>query len=74
MKENFFLKVGYSPFLEKKKEKREKWTSKFLKKITEHKFLVIVLSIVAICAITNLCLIYKFIYIMEKLNKGIVSF
>ena len=67
MKENVFLKVGYSPFLENKKEK---WTSKVFKKIIEHKFLTIVLAIVAMCVITNLCLIYKFIY----LKNGIVSF
>ncbi len=71
MKENVFLKVGYSPFLENKKEK---WTSKLFKKIIEHKFLTIVLAIVAMCVITNLCLIYKFIYLMENLKNGIVSF
>lgn len=66
MKENVFFKVGYSPFLENKKEK---WTSKVFKKIIEHKFLTIVLAIVAMCVITNLCLIYKFIYLMENLKK-----
>ena len=74
MKENVFLKVGYSPFLENKKEKKEKWTSKIVRKIIEHKFLTIVLAIVAMCVITNLCLIYKFIYLMENLKNGIVSF
>ena len=74
MKENVFFKVGDSPFLENKTEKKEKWTSKLFKKIIEHKFLTIVIAIVAMCVITNLCLIYKFIYIMENLKYGIVSF
>lgn len=70
MKENVFLKVGYTPFLEKKKEKTESWTSKIINKIIEHKFLSIVLAIVMMCVITNICLIYKFICIMEKLRLG----
>ena len=70
MKENVFLKVGYTPFLEKKKEKIESWTSKIINKIIEHKFLSIVLAIVMMCVITNICLIYKFICIMEKLRLG----
>ena len=37
-------------------------------------FYDIVLAIVAMCVITNLCLIYKFIYLMENLKNGIVSF
>ena len=74
MKENVFFKIGYSPFLENKKEKKEKWTSKLFKKIIEHKFLTIVIAIVAMCVITNLCLIFKFIYLMENLKYGIASF
>ena len=74
MKENVFFKVGYSPFLEKRKEKKEKWTSRLLEKIIEHKFLSVVIAIVAMCVITNLCLIYRFILIMEKLKIGMASF
>ena len=74
MKENVFFKVGYSPFLENKKEKKEKWTSKIVKKIIEYKFLTVVIAIVVMCVITNLFLIYKFIRIMESLKIGMVSF
>lgn len=74
MKENVFFKVGYSPFLEKRTEKKERWTSKLFKKIIKHKFLAIVIAIVAMCVITNVCLIYKFIYIMGNLKNGIASF
>lgn len=74
MKENVFFKVGYPTYVSKNKEKKEKWTSKLFKKIIEHKFLTIVIAIVVMCVITNLCLIYKFIYIMENLKSGIVSF
>ena len=74
MKENVFFRVGYSPFLENKKEKKEKWTSKFVEKIIEHKFLSVVIAIVAMCVITNLCLIYRFIRIMETLKIGMASF
>lgn len=74
MKENVFLKVGYTSYLDKRKEKKEGWTSKFIKKIIEHKFLLIVISVIIMCIITNLCLIYKFICIMEKFKIGIVSF
>ena len=74
MKENVFLKVGYSPFLENKKEKKEKWTSKIVRKIIEHKFLSVVVAIVTMCVITNMCLIYRFVRIMENLKFGMVSF
>ena len=32
MKEDFFLKVGYSPYLQRVENRKEKWTSKFVKK------------------------------------------
>ena len=68
MKENVFLKVGYTSYLEK--EKKKNWTSRFLKKVNEHKFLTITISIVGMCMVTNIFLIYKFISIMEKLKLG----
>ena len=69
MKENVFLKVGYTGYLEK--EKKENWTSRLIKKIVEHKFISIVVAIVMMCVITNLCLIYKFLCVMEEFKIGV---
>lgn len=74
MKENVFFKVGYVPFLREDKEKKEKWTSRIVRKIVEHKFLTVVVAIVGVCVITNLCLIYRFIRIMESLRIGMGTF
>ena len=71
MKENVFLKVGYTTYLEKKKEKKESWTSRLIKKIVEHKFISVVVAIVVMCGVTNLCLIYKFLCVMEELKIGV---
>lgn len=73
MKENVFFKVKYVPFLEDRTEK-EKWTSRFFKKLIEYKLLTVAIAIVVMCIITNICLIYKFIKIMENFKIGIVSF
>ena len=40
MKEDIFFKVGYSSYLQKEKNLKEKWTSKLFRKICEHKFLI----------------------------------
>lgn len=58
MKENIFFKVGYTSYLEKNKEK---WTSRFIKKIIEHKFIFTAIAIIIVCTITNFFLIYRFI-------------
>ena len=66
MKEDVFFKVGYTTYLEK--NRKEKWTSKIIKKIEKHKFLAIVLYVIIMCAITNFFLIYKFVCIIGKMN------
>ena len=64
MKEDFF-KVGYTSYLRKGRIKKTTWTSRFINKIKEHKFWFSLISIIAICIITNLYLVYKFINILE---------
>lgn len=65
MKEDIFFKVGYTTYLQKQKIKKEKWTSKLIRKIKEHKIIFAILMIIIICMITNIVLIYKFINILE---------
>ena len=50
------------------KNRKEKWTSKIIKKIEKHKFLASVLSVIIMCAITNFFLIYNFVCIIGKMN------
>lgn len=68
MKEDIFFKVGYSSYLQKEKNLKEKWTSKLFRKICEHKFLVAALAIILICAITNFCLMYRFLHILSRIH------
>ena len=69
MKEDFFLKVGYSPYLQRVENRKEKWTSKFAKKIVENKWVILLLGIIFMCIMTNLFLIYRFVAVLEKLQK-----
>lgn len=66
MKEDFFLKVGYTTYLQKPKTKKESWTSRIYKKIMEHKILSISFLLISMCVIMNFCLIYQFIHILES--------
>ena len=64
MKENVFFKVGYANFI---KSKKEKWTSKLVKKISEHKIIFTSITAIIICTITNCILIYRFIEKIQSL-------
>ena len=64
MKENIFFKVGYADFI---KSKKEKWTSKLVKKISEHKIIFTSITAIIICTITNCILIYRFIEKIQSL-------
>ena len=66
MKENIFFRIGYTTYLSENKKKN--WTSKIMDKIVNHKFISTAIFIAIACGITNICLIYRFIYIMEKLK------
>ena len=46
MKEDIFFRVGYSTYLQREKERKESWTSKLMKKISEHKFIAITIAII----------------------------
>lgn len=63
MKEEIF-KIGYVPYLEKKKTKEHKWTSA----IFNRKTIIIAGIVISTCVITNCILIYKFITILETNN------
>lgn len=67
MKEDIFFRVGYSTYLQKEREKKKSWTSKLIKKISEHKFITITIAIIIACTMTNFFLIYRFIHIIEKI-------
>lgn len=67
MKEDIFLRVGYSTYLQREKERKESWTSKLMRKISEHKFIAITIAIIIACTMTNFFLIYRFIHIIEKI-------
>ena len=67
MKENVFFRVGYSTYLQREKERKESWTSKLIRKISEHKFIAITIAIIIACTMTNFFLIYRFIHIIEKI-------
>ncbi len=66
MKEDFF-KVGYSTYLKKLPSKKEKWTSRILKKILAHKFIVMTLLIIFFCFLMNMWLIYRFMNILSTI-------
>lgn len=68
MKEDIFFKVGYTTYLQRQKNKKEKWTSKLIKKIKEHKIIFTILMMIIICMITNCFLIYKFINILLEIR------
>ena len=63
MKENFF-KIGYSTYLSK--EKKNKRTSFFWKKILEHKVIFSVIFVIFLCGVMNAVLIYRFMNILEN--------
>ena len=64
MKENVFFKVGYANFV---KSKKEKWTSKLIKKISKHKIIFIAVATIIVCTVTNCILIYRFIEKIQSL-------
>ena len=64
MEEDFF-KVGYSTYLKKLPSKKQKWTSRILKKILEHKFIIAIILTIMICLIMNIWLVYRFMNILS---------
>ncbi len=64
MKEDFF-KVGYSTYIQKNENEKQKWTSKLFGKILEHKFITTICLIILACMTMNMWLIYKFINILH---------
>ena len=64
MKEDFF-KVGYSTYLKKMPVKKQKWTSRFIKKILEHKIIAIIICTIVICLVMNIWLVYRFMNILS---------
>lgn len=65
MKEVF--KVGYTTYLEKskKREKKHGWTSKVLKMVAGHKFVVTILGVAVTSFLMNCWLVFKFVHILE---------
>ena len=65
MKEDIFFRVGYSKYLGE--TKKQKWTSKMFEKIEKHKFAVMTIFIILVCTLTNICLMYRFFYVLSKM-------
>ena len=64
MRENIFFRVGYADFI---KSKKEKWTSKLIRRILEHKIVCLLLTTIIVCTVTNCILIYRFIEKIQSL-------
>ena len=63
--EKKIFKIGYTTYLQKSETKKENWTSKFVKKLLEHKIIFSMCIIIAMCVMLNFWLIYKFARILE---------
>lgn len=66
MKEDVFLKVGYSTYLQKRKVKKRNWTSKITGIIMAHKVISTIFVIITMCTVMNFWLVYRFINILEN--------
>jgi hypothetical protein len=64
MEEKIF-NVGYTSYLEKKKDK--KWTTIIKEKILKHKIVTLSIVVIILSMSMNLILIYDFMSVMEKL-------
>ena len=63
--EKKFFNVGYTTYLQKSETKKANWTSKIIKKISEHKIIFSMCIIISMCIMMNFWLIYKFVKILE---------
>lgn len=66
MKEDVFFKVGYTTYLQKSKVRKINWTSRFAKKIMEHKVISVFFVVITMCIIMNFWLVYRFISVLEN--------
>ena len=63
-----FFKINYNTNFNKIQKEEEKWTSRLLKKIQDHKLLTTVVITFVMFSIVNIIMIYSFMQILQNIN------
>lgn len=62
-----FFKINYNTNFNKIQKEKEKWTSRLLKKIQDHKLLTTVVITFVMFSIVNIIMIYSFMQILQNI-------
>ena len=62
-----FFKINYNTNFNKIQNEEEKWTSRLLKKIQDHKLLTTVVITFVMFSIVNIIMIYSFMQILQNI-------
>ena len=63
-----FFKINYNTNFNKIQKEEEKWTSRLLKKIQDHKLLTTVVITFVMFSIVNIIMIYSFMQILQNIQ------